>query len=111
VRRPGTVAAATVGQLVLLPVLGWLLVRYIRLQPAIARGVLLVAACPSGAMANVYTYLGCSNVALAERRDRDGHRRYRPGPGRVRRVRDRLFPGPGADPARRCFCVPMHAGG
>src|SRR5215472_10133964 len=30
-----------------------------------ARGVLLVAACPSGAMANVYTYLARANVALS----------------------------------------------
>jgi bile acid:Na+ symporter, BASS family len=64
-RRPGVVVAATLGQLVLLPVIGWLLVRCLELQPAIARGVLLVAACPSGAMANVYTYLARANVALS----------------------------------------------
>jgi bile acid:Na+ symporter, BASS family len=64
-RRPGTVLTATVGQLVLLPVIGWLLVRCLGLQPAIARGVLLVAACPSGGMANVYTYLARANVALS----------------------------------------------
>jgi bile acid:Na+ symporter, BASS family len=64
-RQPGTVVAATVVQFVLLPVIGWLLVRCLGLQPAIARGVLLVAACPSGAMANVYTYLARGNVALS----------------------------------------------
>jgi BASS family bile acid:Na+ symporter len=63
--QPGTVVAATVGQFVLLPVIGWLLVRCLGLQPAITQGVLLVAACPSGAMANVYTYLGRANVALS----------------------------------------------
>ena len=250
-RQPGTVVAATVGQFVLLPIIGWLLVRCLGLQPAIAQGVLLVAACPSGAMANVYTYLARANVALsvtltavsclaavlttplalaalqaqvgestgfpvpfavlagqlvlllvlpvlagmgirrrwpditqrhgrtllgfsiatlaallgliivqeaeqfaraltdiaaaaalltvlafgagwatgwasarrsdgslhggdglrrAECRDRDGHRRHGPGPGRVRRVCDRLFPGTGADPSRGCSCVPMHDG-
>jgi BASS family bile acid:Na+ symporter len=64
-RQPGTVVAALLGQLILLPVIGWLLVRCLDLQPAIARGVLLVAACPSGAMANVYTYLARANVALS----------------------------------------------
>src|SRR5262245_3416477 len=64
-RQPGTVVVATVGQFVLLPVIGWLLVRSLKVQPAIAQGVLLVAACPSGAMANVYTYLARANVALS----------------------------------------------
>jgi predicted Na+-dependent transporter len=64
-RQPGTVVAATVGQFVSLPIIGWLLVRCLGLQPAIARGVLLVAACPSGAMANVYTSLARANVALS----------------------------------------------
>jgi BASS family bile acid:Na+ symporter len=44
---------------------GWLLVCGLGLEPALARGVLLVAACPSGGMANVYTYLARANVALS----------------------------------------------
>jgi bile acid:Na+ symporter, BASS family len=64
-RQPRTVLAATVGQFVGLPVIGWLLVRCLDLQPAVAPGVLLVAACPSGGMANVYTYLARANVALS----------------------------------------------
>jgi BASS family bile acid:Na+ symporter len=63
-RQPGIVVAATVGQIVLLPIIGWLLVRCLGPQAAIGRGVLLVAACPSGAMANMYTYLARANVAL-----------------------------------------------
>jgi BASS family bile acid:Na+ symporter len=64
-RQPATVLAATTGQFVLLPAIGWFLVGSLRLQPAIAQGVLLVAACPGGAMANVYTYLARANVALS----------------------------------------------
>jgi BASS family bile acid:Na+ symporter len=64
-RQPATIVAAMVGQVVLLPAIGWLLVRSLSLQPAIAQGVLLVAACPGGAMANVYTYLARGNVALS----------------------------------------------
>ncbi|HZZ82508.1 MAG TPA: bile acid:sodium symporter [Gemmataceae bacterium] len=64
-RQPGRVVAAILGQMLLLPVTGWLLVRYVDLQPEIRWGVLLVTACPSGGMANVYAYLGRGNVALS----------------------------------------------
>lgn len=64
-RQPRSIVAAIVGQFVLLPVVGWLLVRSLDLKPAISRGVLLVAACPSGTMANVYNYMGRGNVALS----------------------------------------------
>jgi BASS family bile acid:Na+ symporter len=64
-RQPVTILAATAGQFVLLPAIGWLLVHCLRLQPTIAQGVQLVAACPAGGMANVYTYLARANVALA----------------------------------------------
>jgi BASS family bile acid:Na+ symporter len=50
-RQPRTIVAATVGQFVLLPLIGWLLVGCLSVQPAIAAGLLLVAACPSGALA------------------------------------------------------------
>jgi len=63
-RRPGTVVAATLGQFLLVPFIGWVLVRSLDLQPAVVWGVLLVAACPSGAMANVYTSLARANVAF-----------------------------------------------
>jgi predicted Na+-dependent transporter len=46
--QPGTVVAATVGQFVFLPVIGWLLACCLDLQPAIAQGVLPVAPCPTG---------------------------------------------------------------
>jgi bile acid:Na+ symporter, BASS family len=64
-RQPATIVAATLGQFVMLPVIGWFLISCLDLEPVIAQGVLLVAACPSGGMANVYTYLGRANVALS----------------------------------------------
>lgn len=63
--QPWAVVVATLGQCFLLPMLGWILVHCLVLQPAIARGILLVAACPSGSMADVYTYLARANVALS----------------------------------------------
>jgi BASS family bile acid:Na+ symporter len=64
-RQPRIILAATVGQIVLLPVIGWLLARSLPHQLAVAQGVMLVTACPSGAMANVYTLVGRGNVALS----------------------------------------------
>jgi BASS family bile acid:Na+ symporter len=63
--RPWTVLGATVGQLVVLPLIGWVLVRCFGTQPDIGRGMLLVTACPSGTMANVYVFLARANLALS----------------------------------------------
>jgi bile acid:Na+ symporter, BASS family len=64
-RQPFSVAFVTIGQALLLPVIGWLLVRCFTLQPTIAHGLLLVVACPNGPMANIYTHLAGGNVALS----------------------------------------------
>ena len=65
VRQPRHVAAATVGQLVFLPIIALLLVRSLGLSPSVEEGMLLVAACPAGSMANFYNYLARANVALS----------------------------------------------
>ncbi|MBM3992534.1 MAG: hypothetical protein FJ303_00010 [Planctomycetes bacterium] len=66
-RQPGAIFVALLGQVILLPVIGGLFVHGLELQPAIRWGVLLVAACPSGGMANVYSHIGRGNVALTRR--------------------------------------------
>ncbi|MFO1020056.1 MAG: bile acid:sodium symporter [Planctomycetales bacterium] len=65
VREPGTIVVATLAQFLLLPLIAWGLVSCLPMQPAIAQGLLLVATCPSGSMANVYSYLARFNVALS----------------------------------------------
>jgi bile acid:Na+ symporter, BASS family len=65
VSMPGLVAAATVGQLVFLPLIALVLVRSLGLSPAVEKGMLLVAACPVGSMANLYGHLAKANVALS----------------------------------------------
>ncbi|MFO0821786.1 MAG: bile acid:sodium symporter [Gemmataceae bacterium] len=65
VRRPRAVLVAVVGQTLLLPCLGWLLVVVLELQPVIATGLMLVAICPSGATANLYTQVARGDTALA----------------------------------------------
>ncbi len=63
--QPGLVAAATAGQVVLLPLIALALVRCLTPPPYVVHGMLLVAACPAGSLANVYAYLARANVALA----------------------------------------------
>jgi bile acid:Na+ symporter, BASS family len=64
-RRRGLVAAATVGQAVCLPLIALALVGPLGLSPSLAKGMLLVAACPAGSMANLYNYLARADVALS----------------------------------------------
>ena len=62
---PKAVVAATAGQLLLLPLLAALLIRALEPAPAIAAGIVLVAASPGGAVSNFYTYLARGNLALS----------------------------------------------
>jgi len=62
---PRAVTVATLGQLLLLPLVIGLLVWLLDPRPDIAAGMLLVAFCPSGALSNVYTYLARANLALS----------------------------------------------
>lgn len=64
-RQRGIVLAAIFGQVLFLPIIGWLLVHWLKLPLGIAQGLLLVTACPSGTMATVYALLARANVALS----------------------------------------------
>jgi bile acid:Na+ symporter, BASS family len=52
-------------QAVLLPMLGLALTRMMALPPHLSAGILLLAACPVGDIANFYTLLARTNVALS----------------------------------------------
>jgi len=64
-RRKRVAAAALIGQMVLLPVIGWCIARVIALPPHLGAGILLMAACPVGDIANFYTTLARANTALS----------------------------------------------
>jgi BASS family bile acid:Na+ symporter len=64
-RRFRVVAAATAAQIVFWPLAALVLLAALPLKPYVAAGLLLVAVCPSGGMANFYTYLGRGNLALS----------------------------------------------
>jgi len=63
--RWGFVIGATVAQALILPGVALFLVRIAAPEPRIAEYLLLVAACPSGGMSNVYVYLARANTALS----------------------------------------------
>ncbi|CAA0080686.1 Pantothenate precursors transporter PanS [Zhongshania aliphaticivorans] len=64
-RHPRASIVGSIGQLLLLPALGFLLAWGLTLPPAIAVGLVILAACPGGATSNVITYLAKGNVALS----------------------------------------------
>jgi len=59
------VVAATVGQLVLLPVVATIIVLVLEPPPTVVAGLVLVAACPGGTISNFYACLARANSALS----------------------------------------------
>lgn len=64
-KAPAAVAIGTVGQVVLLPLMGVFVVWVTGLQGALALGVLILALCPGGVASNTITYLVRGDVALS----------------------------------------------
>lgn len=62
---PKAVLLGLLAQLVLLPMVAWLLVLVWPLQPELAVGVMILAACPGGPTSNLLTYLARGHVALS----------------------------------------------
>lgn len=64
-RRPRGAIAGSTAQLLLMPAAGFVLAWLFGLPPAIAVGLVLVAACPGGTTSNLVTHLARGNVALS----------------------------------------------
>lgn len=62
---PRAIVVATLGQLLLLPLLAVGMVVLLEPSPVMAAGMLLIAACPGGAISNYYSYLAGANIALS----------------------------------------------
>ena len=56
---------ASVGQLVLLPLIATVIILVLHLTPAVVAGLVLVAASPAGTISNFYAYLARANLALS----------------------------------------------
>ena len=63
--QPKAVIIGLCCQMVLLPVIAWLIVRSTNIDPLFKVGLMIIAACPGGATSNLITYLLRGNVALS----------------------------------------------
>ena len=63
--RPALIVVATIAQWLLLPVVAWAVAWILPLPPHIVAGMVLLAACPAGAISNYYTLIARADVALS----------------------------------------------
>lgn len=63
--EPKAVILGLLAQLVMVPIVGFVIASAFSLPPEIAVGVVLLSACPGGATSNLLTYLAKGNVALS----------------------------------------------
>ena len=63
--QPKAVIFGLIAQLIILPLIGFLLAMIFPLSPELAVGVMILAACPGGPTSNMVTYLVRGNVALS----------------------------------------------
>jgi BASS family bile acid:Na+ symporter len=64
-RDPRGVIVGTIGQILLMPALAFLIAYLLSLPAAIAVGLVIIAACPGGTTSNLVAYLARGNVALS----------------------------------------------
>ncbi len=62
---PKAVLIGLLSQLVMLPIVGFIVASLFPLTPELAVGVMILAACPGGATSNMVTYLARGHVALS----------------------------------------------
>jgi len=63
--QPKAVITGLCCQMILLPVIAFLIARFSHMDPLFKAGLMIVAACPGGATSNLVTYLLRGNVALS----------------------------------------------
>jgi BASS family bile acid:Na+ symporter len=65
IKNPKGLAAGFIGQFLIFPLITMAIIYFTDVRPSIALGLVMVAACPSGNLANLVTSLAKGNVALA----------------------------------------------
>lgn len=65
IQYPKAVMVGLSSQMLLLPLIGFLIAYFMALPPVIAIGVMLMAACPGGATSNMISYLAKGDLALS----------------------------------------------
>ncbi|HUO84623.1 MAG TPA: bile acid:sodium symporter, partial [Thermoanaerobaculia bacterium] len=64
-RAPGVILVGMLLQLVVVPLVAWGLVVVLPIQPVLAVGVMIIAACPGGAVSNLVSHLARADTALS----------------------------------------------
>jgi len=64
-KMPYGVLVAVASQFIVMPLVGWALIKIFSLPPEIAAGVILIGSCSSGLASNVMCYLAKANLALS----------------------------------------------
>ena len=64
-KRFKAVVAGMIGQLVILPLLAWLIADMMGLNPIFTIGLVLIACCPGGSSSNIFSMLAKGDVALS----------------------------------------------
>jgi len=64
-KMPGSVVVGFALHYTIMPFSGWLVARWLNLDPQFAVGLILVASCPCGTASNLMTYLARGNLALS----------------------------------------------
>lgn len=65
VKYPKAVAVGLINQMLLLPLVGFLLVKTFPISPELAVGMMVLAACPGGVTSNLITHLCKGDIALS----------------------------------------------
>ena len=62
---PKAICIGLINQLILLPIIGFLIVTFFDLPPEIAIGIMILAACPGGATSNLISFMAKADLALS----------------------------------------------
>lgn len=65
ITRPKAFVVGAISQLLVLPLVAFALVHMVDMSPALAVGVMIIAACPGGVTSNLMTYLARADTALS----------------------------------------------
>jgi len=65
VKRPKDFLVGLICQVILLPIIAFVLIKILNLQPALALGVMIIAAAPGGVTSNILTKFANGDVALS----------------------------------------------
>lgn len=65
IQMPGCIAVGFTLHYTIMPISGWAVAHWLKLDPQLAVGLILVASCPCGTASNLMTYLARGNIALS----------------------------------------------